>query len=80
MARSCPLLQAHRNSDRILAEEDIVQVVDHHSSDKVVADRTGPEEAGSPAEEDTLPVGEDSLDRSRVAGNPVGRIDRTDLT
>ena len=80
VVRNCPLLQAHRNSDRILAEEDIAQVVDHHSFDKVVADRIGPEEVGSPAEEDTLPVGADSLDRSRVAGSPVGRTDHTDLT
>lgn len=80
MVRSCPLSQAHRNSDRILAEEDIAQEVDHHSFDKVVVDRTGPEEVGSPAEEDTLPVEADNLDRSRVAGSPVGRIDRTDLT
>lgn len=80
VVRNCPLLQAHRNSDRILAEEDIAQVVDHHSFDTVVVDRTGPEAVGSPAGEDSLLVEADNLDRSRVAGNPVGRIDRTDLT
>ena len=80
MVRNYPLLLAHRSSDRILAEEGIAQVVVHHSFDKVAVGRTGPGAVDSLAGEDTLPVEADNLDRSRVAGNPVGRIDRRDLT
>lgn len=81
MARNYPLLLAHRSSDRILVEEGTAQVVVPHSFDKLVVRRTGPEEVDSRAgEEDSLPVEADNLDRSRVAGSPVGRTDRRDLT